>query len=236
MENLVGTEQFPWLASPADLILVDDEGPLLRERLFALLSDIPARAAEGGVEMSSTTCLLFSQGWVVKTRQTDKSPDLAALKAQVARSVELTRRIAIWHPAKAWFIFHDGENYWPCSVTPRLIPITQLPDERGGSSQASEGRGWCRAVKPRGISLISPFFEKMQRGGMWRQRLRLCLVHRRMALLMATSILLYHVALDPNPSNYGIEQGKTRVYYMDDEVYAFSSWKELARWDVRVLS
>lgn len=111
---------FPRPRTPDDIIIVDHNGAQSQSELYTLLVDPTAEEVPDKSNLSAYTRLLISQGWVFKTRHTEKTQDITLLRARVTDSIERTKKLKVWPPEKAWFILRAQDHYWPFNVTRQM--------------------------------------------------------------------------------------------------------------------
>ncbi len=171
--------RFPRPSRPSDILLPDGTGGLTTGEIFDLLTD--SEAGEAWTELTrdaDSIRLLVSNGWVFKTRPTNKQDQPLEAVAKAEACNRYTARIGVWHPAKRWFVVRAAGDLWLCNVSPRLRTLDRITSFRHRSRW---GLLWCW------LKLV---------------------VERR-----------HGVALDIKLSNFGFEDGNSRIFYVDDEVY-----------------
>ena len=198
------THDFPLPHSIDDIITVAPSRHLSRQVIFSLLSDPGKEDWRHKVGPASPLRLLLCQGWVLKARESNRTQDLAALRARIVTWNQRASHLGIWHPAKHWFIVRCQEHYWPCNATPHLAT---WPELRAGRA-ALNGRTWLGYLQFR----------------------------RRTVAIVARVLVRHAILLDPKLRNFGLSQEHDQVYYIDDEVYGFTTWQEVLRLRYRVLA
>lgn len=85
------------------------------------------------------------------------------------------------------------------------------------------GRYWAANVTPRLPTLA-------ELDGMTpRNPLRLQRWHGRRWQLVLRVLLRHRLLLDSKPTNFGLDWRQARLYYLDDELYAFAGWRDFLR-------
>jgi diadenosine tetraphosphatase ApaH/serine/threonine PP2A family protein phosphatase len=137
---------FPRPASAEALVLLPPSDPWTSARAYEHLAD--AAAAEwqhrvgvvGPVDGSakSTTRLLSTRGWVMKTRVDQADVNIELVKARLEAERTALMRCALAHPDKRWAVMQVEGHWYPLTICPELKTLRQreqLDDRLAGWAQ-----------------------------------------------------------------------------------------------------
>lgn len=128
-----------WFPKPpvrTKLEIVSAGGVLDQDGLFALLTDPDAIEWRDKVGVvgpldgsgKTTTRLLASGGWVLKTSTALASPEKSELAYRTREAARIGGRARLWHPDKIWGIYWYEDKWYPLNATPELSTLRQLAD------------------------------------------------------------------------------------------------------------
>lgn len=140
---------FPRPAAPSDVVRIGGGSGAADLDLFSLLTDAEAEewpdrvgvvgARDGSAK--STTRLLESSGWVLKTDLAQAESERATVEHRLSDLAATAARTGFWHPRKQWFLMRVDDAWLPCSACPTLRTLRQLAD------WDAKVRGWTRMLE-----------------------------------------------------------------------------------------
>ena len=124
--------------------MVSTGGIADKSQLFYLLTDSGAVewrdkvGVVGAVDGSAktTTRLIVSDGWVLKTSTALASPSKSELFDRVSEVARNGSQARLWHPDKCWGIYRHDDEWYPVNATPLMDTL------RKAAGQDKKMQGW----------------------------------------------------------------------------------------------
>lgn len=118
-------------------------GALTSQDIFALM----AQSSDWRPALDPRTPMAFAlaPGWVFKSDLSRRHRDAGRVSREVARMIELTANVGVWHPSKTWFLLRLRRRHLVCSATPLLV-VPRMTGVRRLIAQLQKRRLTARAA------------------------------------------------------------------------------------------
>lgn len=141
-----------WFPTPeveADVSLLEPSGAWTPNELWSLLTadtavewrDKVGVAGPSDGSAKTTTRLLASRGWVLKTRVDQAFATKEAATAWLLSSRTAGRAASVWHPDKLWAVVRVRDVWHPLTACPELVTLRGLP------SLEARRAGWIELIQ-----------------------------------------------------------------------------------------